>query len=455
MWLLTACVPLALVMGCRAILGVRDFDDAVDASDGDGSVGDGSIGDGSDLLDAAAADAAPCTPAPADPRYLSNATQVVAGLGFSCALLEDGSVTCWGSNNQGQLGNVFTGALHPTPTAIGDGGVLPRFVQIAAGDSFVCAIDAVGTIWCWGAGESGQLGHGFSDDWGPQPIAASGASFSEVAAGGDHACARPHLGEDNVVCWGAGQSLELGAVQDGGPKLVSVTTPTLPIGIALGDQHGCMIADGGAVTCWGADNVGQLATASSTFDSSTGISAFPGTSDGTAIRAGGNDTCVLTPTGAYCAGANSTNQLGGTSRQSVTAPKLLNTIPGDVKDIALGGTHACLWSADGQLFCEGANASGELGNGSQANDAQAIATPVKFLDGGGFGPVLRAAVASQTFSIERAQLDGGLPHSCAIVDRGCGISGTVYCWGSNQYGELGIGDASTVTITNPVPVLAP
>lgn len=133
--------------------------------------------------------------------------QATSGGDVSCALFQNGSVYCWGADDRGQLGPAGTGADSyqplqvPLPTAA---------ISIAIGDAHVCALLSDTSVWCWGDNTSGQLGAG---PGGPASSAApsrvlkapSGhylSGIQSIAAGGGTTCALL-FGDPNVWCWGA------------------------------------------------------------------------------------------------------------------------------------------------------------------------------------------------------------------------------------------------------------
>ncbi len=85
--------------------------------------------------------------APTTPTGLGPARSVTGGVGFSCALLVDGTVRCWGSNSRGQLGNGMVAPFSATPTAVAG---LDQVVDIASLGNNTCAVRGDRSVWCWG-----------------------------------------------------------------------------------------------------------------------------------------------------------------------------------------------------------------------------------------------------------------------------------------------------------------
>lgn len=133
-----------------------------------------------------------------------------AGFTHTCGITDAAEAWCWGSNAQGELG--VAGTTWPgtpgstTPVAVyGE----ERFVQVDAGLDFTCAVAVTSRARCWGRGFEGQLGNGSLMSWTtPQPVAEID-DFVFVTAGGDtHACG--YTRANAVFCWGRGESGQLG-----------------------------------------------------------------------------------------------------------------------------------------------------------------------------------------------------------------------------------------------------
>src|SRR5204862_7232041 len=117
------------------------------------------------------------------------------------------AVTCWGAGDAGQLGQgAPSSALVPGPAV-----ELPGAASaVAAGDDFTCALLIDGRVFCWGDGAQGQLGTGDRSSRaapGAAPVALPKRARA-VSAGGAHACAR--LEDQTLACWGANQAGQLG-----------------------------------------------------------------------------------------------------------------------------------------------------------------------------------------------------------------------------------------------------
>jgi alpha-tubulin suppressor-like RCC1 family protein len=149
----------------------------------------------------------------------ASARQVVAGALHSCARLEDGAVRCWGASTAGRLGYFFVGAVGddeaPASVAVVDIGA-STVVDLATSSAHTCALLSVpgGEVRCWGAGGSGRLGYGNTDTVGDNETPGSvgpvdvGGAVAKVSAGAFHTCVL--LTSGGVRCWGAGDSGRLG-----------------------------------------------------------------------------------------------------------------------------------------------------------------------------------------------------------------------------------------------------
>ena len=163
------------------------------------------------------------TPAAAGPVLIGagrTAVAIAAGDFHTCVVLDDGNVRCWGSGANGRLGygDSTSVGVTRTPDTVGPVNLGPgrTAVAITAGSSHTCALLDDGSVRCWGFGAGGQLGYGnrltIGDGEQPAdagPVDLGGRAAVAITAGGDHTCAR--LDDGSVRCWGGGLNGELGS----------------------------------------------------------------------------------------------------------------------------------------------------------------------------------------------------------------------------------------------------
>lgn len=364
-----------------------------------------------------------------------NSIEVAAGSAFSCALRNDGLVSCWGDNTHGQLGDGSTNSSSSAVKVSGLSGV----VSLAASGSHACALLDTGLVKCWGDNSSGELGDGATTDR-TQPVTVSGigGNVTSLALGHDHSCAL--LDSGAIQCWGGNSNGQLGAgtAASSTPVTVSAVSGTATT-LSAGANHTCATFTDGSLQCWGSNLHGQLGPNLSTVG---GIAV--GSAAGTfgAVSAGAEHTCATSPQGLLsCWGENDKGQLGnGTvaaaGMQTPLAVAGLATAP---NSIAAGSSMACAvvgggsgniisggsTTAGGTAFCWGLNSSGQLGDGTNhASNA----------------PVAVSGLQGKTAAVYPS--DGGA-FACALL-----TDSSAACWGYNIYGVLGNG---TMTPSN-IPV---
>ena len=156
-------------------------------------------------------------------------------------------------NNDGKL-NIFQ-AAHSSLDYRGS--------TLSSGSAHTCAILDNGFVSCWGWGSVGRLGNGGTSEKTTPTLTSSlgtGRTAVAVSSGGHFTCAI--LDNGSVSCWGSDYDGELG-----NGEAPTSTTPTLTsslgtnrtaVAISSGYSHTCAILDNGSVSCWGAGNYGQL-----------------------------------------------------------------------------------------------------------------------------------------------------------------------------------------------------
>ena len=326
---------------------------------------------------------------------------MAAGAKHACAL-SSGVVRCWGDDTFGQLGFAPSpgSPVSSSPSKPVSGFTAPVANLVsAAGGTFNCALLTTGAVECWGSDDSGQLGATELSIYlpTPSPIALAGpakaiAAGSLDAAGFD--CAEPGT---------------------------------------LGNGLACALLTSGAVQCWGAyypgDNGPTLTKP-----------AFVPYLYATAIAVGGETACALVPgqvdgqNDVACFGVNSRGQLGGATTAGTASPVPV-TVAGlqGATAVAVGDQFACA-IVNGSVYCWGDNSMNQLGNPALdapdgAVQTQLSTTPQKVAN----LTNIVALVAGGTFA-------------CAE-----GSTGTLWCWGANDKGQLGGGTSGGSSAT-PVEV---
>jgi alpha-tubulin suppressor-like RCC1 family protein len=168
----------------------------------------------------------------------------------------DATLWCAGSNAAGQFANGMAGGSNfdvPTPIAS-----LSALSDAAIGGNFSCAVKSDGTLWCWGANASGQLGNGTTAPaYAPAEVAPLGHAVAQVSAGSEHACAVKTDG--TLWCWGTNDDGQIG----NGTRAM-VTTPFHVAAlhdvtrVRAGARTTCAALADGSLWCWGYNYYGQL-----------------------------------------------------------------------------------------------------------------------------------------------------------------------------------------------------
>lgn len=310
----------------------------------DGELGDGTSGDNALL--------------PVTVEGIDDAVAVDAGRHHTCALREGGTVSCWGHNVNGELGDGSSELISTTPVQVVG---ISDAEEVAAGGFQTCALREGGTVSCWGQNDSGQLGDGTTAD-SPAPVTVAGLTdITAIATQGSHSCAL-HVG-GTVSCWGSNTFGELGdgtTVDSSTPMTVSGVSDATAI--SVGAFHTCALRTGGSVSCWGWNSRGQLGNGT-TDDSATPVSVS-GITDATAIATFGHHSCVLVDHGSIsCWGFNDDGELGNGTTGDATAPVPVSGIA-DATTVATGLSQSCAVRTGGNVSCWGRNSFGQLGIGT-------------------------------------------------------------------------------------------
>lgn len=243
-------------------------------------------------------------------------TAVDVGATHSCALDASGVVRCWGFNVLGELGSVEYGTSTASPVIV-PGGI--AFTKLNSGFRFNCALDATGTLYCWGYGEDGQLATLSIDacvsgtgayHCSASPVAANTTvRFASIATGAAFGCGLSAAGA--AYCWGYNGEGQLGTGDfnsSGAP--VSVKTTGSWTSLTTGYFHSCALRADGTAHCWGVNNLAQLGDGSAVYANSV-PQPVGGGKTFVQIVAGANHTCGLASDGTtWCWGSDEVKQLG-------------------------------------------------------------------------------------------------------------------------------------------------
>lgn len=379
----------------------------------------------------------PLPPQAGPPPFLSSIVAIGTGYYFSCALSASGAAFCWGANSQGELGD---GSLTPSTTPVEVSGDL-AFIRLFVGDDRACGQTEDGTTYCWGANFNGQLGAGVSvGSFSTVPVpVAGGHTFTDLSMGLRSTCG---MAEDGLAyCSGQNSFGQLGVDLPVGEHaytpLPVVNSATLNlVTVNNGFVTTCGLDGSGAVYCWGRDG-GNFGNGPGTpIIYPTPTPAASGMTFAT-VEVGSQHACALDQSGsAYCWGVRNYNGEQGigstTAAFSPTAVLGGHTfIQIDTDDTNRSWKSVCGVTPSYEAWCWGHNSFGNLG-----------------------GPSTETCMGTYDCSTTPIPVSGGIKFASVSVgaDHACGLAldASVWCWGSNEHGELGDGSLENSPV--PVPV---
>ncbi|MBJ7357114.1 RCC1 domain-containing protein [Nocardioides sp.] len=264
------------------------------------------------------------------------ARSISAGQYHACAVLESGELRCWGSSGSGQLGQGNEEDIGDGPgevPVVVDLGAGRTAVAVAAGQSFTCALLDNGDVRCFGDNDDGQLAQGHDSDWGDGlgertvrvPLSRPAVA---IAAADESACAILDTGETR--CWGSGSRGQLmqgnfdDVGDDAGESTVAVAAGRRMLAISGGSDHYCAIYDDRTLHCWGESEHGQLGLGRTTAfgdeagETNVGAVDLPPGRTAMSVTTGSSHSCVVLDTAELrCFGYNSSGQLGQGNTASV------------------------------------------------------------------------------------------------------------------------------------------
>ncbi|MBI4814722.1 MAG: hypothetical protein HY791_00610 [Deltaproteobacteria bacterium] len=330
------------------------------------------------------------------------ASELVVGSGYSCTITVDGSVWCWG---------IFGG---PVPTEIP---ALGKATELVGGSAHICARRADRSLWCLGSNDRGQI-----SESGPAQIDTPLESDlsgrpGRLLANGYVTCL---LDGPNSACVGRSTGLRLEH-----EPLSDQTYLARVKYVGAGEQaNACVVLQNDDVECWGLRTQGVVGGLVALHPEP--IDALE-IADATSVTAGPLSTCVRRRRQPMsCFGINSFEALLRGAGPAISVP---TPVASDLAQITISDSVACTRTATptGQVSCWGSNAHGQLGIGTLGGSSE-VATPI---------PDLAGAV------------DIGVNNfvACAVS-----LDGRLLCWGSNNYGQLGIDPDETISRLTPTEV---
>lgn len=366
------------------------------------------------------------------------------GTSHSCALRNDGAVYCWGFNGDGEVGDGTT-QDNPRPTRVAGLPAGHKAIQLAADDVDTCALLDDGTVWCWGLNDMLNLGQcgGLAavaasptpvevPSWKPNaqdpatPTCDTSTPFlaKQIALGGEHACA---IGVDGkLYCWGENSTGAAGGQCGQDPAVFEDVPGPLEVPFAdavevgCGDEYSCVRKDENSVWCFGANDLYELGNG--TIDASFTPLSVSGLSDVETLAMDDETPCVVTKTGGLFCWGNGTSGIFGTNLDD-NVPKATRVT---ACSEAYGGASSetlCITLSDGTLQCFGANGGGQCGVGASTPN---VTTPT----------------ATKLVTVSTVSVGGD--HACAVT-----TDGSLWCWGADDSGQLGDGQLSPTIVTVP------
>ncbi|MCK5160281.1 MAG: hypothetical protein KAQ99_01780 [Candidatus Aureabacteria bacterium] len=342
----------------------------------------------------------------------------IAGGGSHSYVVYEEVVWAWGYNANGQIGNDTTEQKW-IPVSIG----FTDVVSLASGGyAHSCTLQSDGTIWGWGKNSSGEIGIGTDTNSEPVPVQTLVLEdIMVVEIGAHHGLALKS--DRTVLAWGYNGSGQIGIGPDTPDEVLTpVQVPGLTdiISIAGGAYCSFAVKLDGTVWGWGDNSYALLADDS--YEDQWSPVPIPGLFDVIKVQAGYQESVALKSDGTVWGWGDGFYA----TLDNYTVP---SRIPGfdSIIDIAVGDAHILALKSDGTVLAWGYNFQGQLGIYTQS-DELGLPVQVLFLD-------------------DVTEIACGHYHSLARKS-----DGSIWAWGSNAYGEVGIGDSILYQRT-PVKVL--
>jgi alpha-tubulin suppressor-like RCC1 family protein len=350
---------------------------------------------------------------------------VVMGQRFACGLRMGGALQCWGSASRAATGFGFDGDRWEPALVGNDADWTAVDIHTDAG----CGLRGT-ELHCWGKNTFGNLGDGSDTSRAAPTPASMGAGFSQVSVGRYYGCG---VANGELLCWGRDDGGQLGngttLANQAVPKAVVATANTSPwVEVATGTSSTCARKQDGSLWCWGSDGSGQLGNGAAVTATQQAPyqAGLPGALDWARVSGSADTFCGLRSGGAvHCWGLNSEGQVGNDTQTNAPAP--VQVAAGPFATIS-AGRHVCGITTTGELWCWGRNSEGQIGVGNTVS-------PVKV--------PTRVGLATDWASV----FVGPGTFTCATK-----TDGSLWCWGNAFFGQTGLGNLTTTSSPQKVPV---
>jgi alpha-tubulin suppressor-like RCC1 family protein len=408
-----------------------------------------------------------------------------AGDRHTAAIKTDGTLWTWGNGGNGVLGD-NTETNRSTPVTTFAGGT--NWKQVSCGRFHTAAIKTDGTLWTWGSGSLGRLGTNDATNRStPVTTFSGGTNWKQVSSGGSHTAAIKTDG--TLWIWGNGLTGRLGHAQ----TTIRSTPVTTFLGgtnwkqVSAGTDHTAAIKTDGTLWTWGNRSNGKLGNGitSITGNTSTPVTTFSGGTNWKQVSCGSNYTSATKTDGTLWTWGNGTNGQLGNAAVATNISTPVTTFSGGTnwKQVSCGFDYTSAIKTDGTLWIWGSNSFGQLGNNSTTNTSTPITT---FAGGTNWKQVsagYRHTISLRDNGVNKElyifgnnalgqlgipqegsinwfpnqtiaggtnwkQASAGVVHTAAIK-----TDGTLWTWGEASLGRLGNG-LTTGTRTNAVTVFA-
>jgi alpha-tubulin suppressor-like RCC1 family protein len=319
-----------------------------------------------------------------------------------------------------------------------------------------CVATDDGKAWCWGDNTHGQLGDGTNSP-GLHPVLVRGlpGPVAKVFAGYGHTCAVLRSGE--VTCWGNNQDGQCGVRQS-----EQVSTPVLIplpgvqfIQVTPSEKHTCALATDQTVYCWGNTEYGECGDPALTSSRNAAPTKVPELESVVRISAVKNHTCAVrsNPPTLVCWGSNSrldmaqapfvNGKLGPAAEDlSYSATPIPVDIGERVIAAELGPEATYAVTEGGNVYAWGSNDGADLGVESEM---KIVGTPTPVMVRADTGLLVPLRDAADLIS-------SGGPGTC-LWTMNRGAHGASYlCWGTDRWGEVGVGTEEGARATHRYPV---